>query len=83
MSKYVVSALYKFANLDDYEALRKPLLKVMEDNAVKGTLLLANEGINGTVAGGREGIDTLIAWLRSDPRFEDVETKESYEDIGQ
>ena len=79
MTDIVVSALYKFVTLDDYTALRKPLLKLMEEHHVKGTLLLAKEGINGTIASDRKGIDALLAWLRSDPRFADLETKESYE----
>ncbi|MCF6251324.1 MAG: rhodanese-related sulfurtransferase [Methylococcaceae bacterium] len=79
MTDIVVSALYKFVTLDDYASLRKPLLTRMEENHVKGTLLLAKEGINGTIAGDRKGIDALLTWLRSDPRFADLETKESYE----
>ena len=57
MSHTVVCALYKFVTLDDYEAIREPLTQVMERNHVRGTLLLAREGINGTVSGSREGID--------------------------
>jgi len=79
MTGIVVSALYKFVTLDDYATLRKPLLKLMEEHQLKGTLLLAKEGINGTIAGDRKGIDALLAWLRADPRFADIETKESYE----
>lgn len=79
MSQIVVSALYKFARLDDFELLRKPLLKLMEKHQIKGTLLLAKEGINGTIAGDRKGIDALLAWLRSDPRLADIQSKESYE----
>lgn len=79
MTQFVVSALYKFVTLDDFESIRKPLLNLMEKHHVKGTLLLAKEGINGTIAGDRKGIDSLLAWLRSDPRFADLETKESYE----
>lgn len=74
----VVAALYKFVTLEDYIALREPLLDVMMANGVKGTLLLANEGINGTVSSTRQGIDALLAWLRSDPRLVDVDHKESY-----
>jgi UPF0176 protein len=51
----------------------------MEDNGVKGTLLLANEGINGTVAGSREGIDALLTWLKSDERLADISYKESFD----
>lgn len=79
MTQFVVSALYKFVTLEDFESLRKPLLDLMEQHQVKGTLLLAKEGINGTIAGDRNGIDAVLAWLRSDPRFVDLETKDSYE----
>lgn len=74
----VVAALYKFVTLDDYQALREPLLQCMLDNEVKGTLLLAGEGINGTVSATRAGIDNLLAWLKQDPRFIDIDHKESY-----
>lgn len=80
MSAIVVCALYKFVRLENYQALRAPLLAVMEQNDVKGTLLLAEEGINGTVSGSREGIDTLLAWLKSDSRLTDLEYKESFDD---
>lgn len=79
MSNIVVSALYKFATLEDFKELRSPLLQLMEDHQIKGTLLLAKEGINGTIAGDRKGIDSIIAWLRSDPRLADIQSKESYE----
>ncbi|WP_280541960.1 rhodanese-related sulfurtransferase [Chromohalobacter sp. 11-W] len=74
----VVAALYQFVTLDDYEALREPLLETMRAHDVKGTLLLAQEGINGTVSGTRESIDALLAWLRADPRLAAVDHKESY-----
>lgn len=80
MSQVVVCAMYKFVVLEDFEALREPLRNVMQDNGVRGTLLLAREGINGTVAGSREGIDTLLAWLQSDPRLADIGYKESLDD---
>ena len=81
MSQIVVCALYKFVTLEKYWQLRQPLHRVMEDNGVRGTLLLAVEGINGTVAGSREGIDKVLAWLRSDPRLADIDTKESYTSV--
>ena len=74
----VVAALYKFVTLEDYVALREPLLQAMVDNGIKGTLLIAEEGINGTVSGSREGIDGLMAWLKNDPRMDDIDHKESY-----
>ncbi len=79
MSKIIVSALYKFATLEDFTELKKPLLQLMEDYEVKGTLLLAKEGVNGTIAGDRKGIDAVLNWLRSDSRLAGIESKESYE----
>ena len=76
----VVAALYKFVRLDDFEQLREPLLALMLERDVKGTLLLAGEGINGTIAGPRAGIDTVLGWLREDPRLADLEHKESFHD---
>ncbi|KKJ77366.1 hypothetical protein WH95_06540 [Kiloniella litopenaei] len=80
MSKIVVSALYHFAVLEDFESLREPLHKFMLHHDVKGTLLLAREGINGTVASSQEGIDALHAYIRADERLKNVVTKESYHD---
>lgn len=77
-SNYVVCALYKFVTLEDYEQIKTPLLEIMQNNAVRGTLLLAQEGINGTVAGSRKGIDTLLAWLQSDSRLSPLSYKESF-----
>ena len=79
-SDIVVCALYKFVTLENHEELRAPLLATMQDLQVHGTLLLANEGINGTVAGCRDSIDQLLGWLRQDPRLADIGHKESYTD---
>jgi UPF0176 protein len=76
----VVSALYHFVTLDNYQALRQPLYDFMIENDIKGTLLLAHEGINGTVAGSQRAIEKLHSWLRSDIRLKDLRTKESYDD---
>ena len=78
MSNVVVCAMYKFVTLEDYQELRQPILNVMLENNVRGTLLLANEGINGTVASSREGIDSLLKYLKSDPRLATLDYKESY-----
>jgi UPF0176 protein len=77
MPQIVVCALYKFVTLENYQALRQPIHDVMEKNHVRGTLLLANEGINGTIAGSRHAIDMVITWLKSDPRLAELECKES------
>ena len=76
----VVAAMYRFVTLDNFKELREPLLAFAMEQGVRGTLLLANEGINGTVAGSREAIDALIAYLRADPRLEALDWKESYHD---
>jgi len=74
---YVVAALYQFVALPDYKDLQGKILKVCLDNDIMGTLLLAEEGINGTVAGPRESIDTLLAFLKSDPRLANLGHKEA------
>ena len=63
--QYVTCAMYKFVALPHFESLRAPLLEAMNNNQIFGTLLLAAEGINGTVSGTREGIDNLLAWIMS------------------
>lgn len=75
---YIVAALYKFVSLPDYQTLREPLLDVCRGQKLRGTLLIAEEGINGTVSGSREGLDALLSFLRSDPRLADLEHKESH-----
>ena len=76
----VVAALYKFVTLEDFHAMREPLLDACLAAGTKGTLLLAHEGINGTIAGTREGIDKVLAYLRGDSRLSDLEHKESVDD---
>ena len=76
----VVAAFYQFAPLPDFAALQAPLQKVCDLHGIQGTLLLAAEGVNGTVAGSRAGIDVVLAFLRSDPRLALLEHKESYTD---
>lgn len=77
---YVVAALYKFVRLPDYITLRDTLYDYMVANKVKGTLLLAEEGINGTICGERAGVDAVKAWLDADGRFDGMSYKESLSD---
>jgi UPF0176 protein len=79
-SDVVVCALYKFVRLENFTQLRQPLLKAMEDNGIKGTLLLAAEGINGTVAGSRKAVDSLLNWLAQQPNLDNIVHKESFDD---
>lgn len=77
---YVVAALYKFVRLPDYQQLRDKLYEFMVLHKVKGTLLLAEEGINGTICGSRAGIDAVKGWLDADGRFTGLSYKESFSD---
>ena len=79
---YTVAALYHFAKFGRFAEFKPELEAVCEEAGLKGTLLLASEGINGTVAGSREGIDRLIAFLRAQPEFAGLEYKESYAEKG-
>ena len=72
-----VATFYKFVPLPDYRELQAPLLAYCQQQQLCGTILLAAEGINATVAGTRAGIDAAIVYLRSDPRLADLEVKES------
>ena len=75
---FTVAALYKFTPFADIAALRPPLLKVCLDNQVTGTLLLAAEGINGTIAGRNRAIDAVLAHIRTLPGCSDLEHKVSW-----
>ena len=70
-----VAALYRFAAVPDREGLRARLLAVADAEGVKGTLLVADEGVNGTVAGSRAGLERLVAAVRAEPGFAGTEIK--------
>jgi UPF0176 protein len=74
---YFIAALYKFTRFQDPAALRAGLLQVARSAGIKGTLLLAPEGINGTIAGSRDGLTTVIDHIRTLPGCADLEWKES------
>lgn len=78
MSKIIVAALYQFTSLPDFRELRLQLKTLCDQHKIKGTLLLAEEGINGTVAGSRTAIEALRSFLVT--RFDDLEYKESWAD---
>lgn len=81
MKPIVVSALYKFVTLEAFGALKNPLLRLMQNQGIRGTLLLAKEGINGTVAGSAQAIEALYAWFNQQPGLENISHKESYHDV--
>ena len=70
-----VAALYHFVRFDDHAALREPLAQLCEGDGIKGTLLLAREGINGTVAGSDKGIAGVLEHSRSLPGCGNIEIK--------
>ncbi|MGQ0456086.1 MAG: oxygen-dependent tRNA uridine(34) hydroxylase TrhO [Hyphomicrobium sp.] len=76
----VVCTFYKFVAIADCEALRASLFAVCQANDIRGTILLASEGLNATVSGGAESIARLRAALAGDPRFRDLTTKHSHAD---
>jgi len=75
-----VAAFYRFARLPDPAALREPLLAACRDAGIRGSILLAREGVNGTIAGTRTGIDAAMAHLRGLPGCADLDSKESTAD---
>ncbi|WP_296084396.1 rhodanese-related sulfurtransferase [uncultured Agrobacterium sp.] len=74
---FLVAALYHFARFPRFESVRDPLFKLCQEQGVKGTLLLAAEGINGTIAGTDAGVQTVLSYLRAQPEFASLEHKES------
>lgn len=75
MPDTVVAAFYKFVRLDDYREMREPIYDFCFEIGLFGTILLAEEGINGTMSGSKEGIEALLERLRQDPRLSDLQAK--------
>ncbi len=80
LQPYLTVAFYKFVELTDFADMKAPLLAFCESQHVKGTILLANEGINSTIAGPEAGVRAVLAYLRADPRLAALEHKESWSD---
>ena len=78
LKSVAVCALYKFVSLENYEQMRSPMHEKLVSLNIRGTLLLANEGINGTISGDHDNIKTFITWLSKDPRLADLDYKLSY-----
>ena len=75
---HAICALYKFTRLDDFEDIQKPLRSFLDSLSVKGTLLLAREGINGTISGSKESLENVLHYIQTDERFHGLEYKFSY-----
>jgi UPF0176 protein len=78
VDRIAVSAFYKFVKLPGFAALRAPLLQAAQRHAVRGTILLAPEGINGTIAGSPDGLSAMMGFIRSLPDFAGLESKDSH-----
>lgn len=74
----VVVTFYKFVALPDYAEMQPRLLAECNAQQLRGTILLAKEGINATLAGSQAGIEGILTHLRADPRLTDLEVKESF-----
>lgn len=81
MNTIAIASFYKFIPLDDFEQLREPILLKMRDIGIMGTIILAAEGINGGFAGTREQMDEFYQFMRQDPRFSDLNFKETYDPV--
>jgi len=77
-NKVAIVAIYQFVQIDDLIQLKSLLTEVCLKNEILGTLLIANEGLNGTVAGSISSIDNLLAFLFADPRFKTMNYKKSF-----
>ena len=78
MTYFLTAALYKFVELSDFADLKAPLLACCNDHKIKGTILLAEEGINGTIAGLPQDVYAVLEFLRRDPRLANLTHKESF-----
>lgn len=78
MADLLVATFYKFVRLPDAESVRDHLQVQCEKNGLCGTVLLAEEGINGTLAGPEAGLRSFLSELRRDPRLTDLDVKESW-----
>lgn len=76
----LVAAFYKFVALPDYREIRETLLQRCESLGLLGSILLAAEGVNGTISGPEEGVRALFEYLRGDERLQDLHYKESWTD---
>ena len=77
MDKITVAAFYRFTGLPEFSAYQARLLAAAEAGGVRGTILLAPEGVNGTIAGPRAGVDAVLAHIKTLPGCAELDWKES------
>lgn len=78
MKAIVIATFYRFVTLEDCVRLQRPFKSLCEQHNIQGTVLLAREGINGTIAGNRADVDAVFSWFDTDPRLADLARKESF-----
>ena len=74
-NRFVVAALYKFVEIEDCAALQAELQQLCNTHGIMGTLLVATEGLNGTISGLPDAIKAVTGWLRAHPDFSDIDIK--------
>ena len=74
-NRFVVAALYKFVVIEDCPALQAELKQLCQSHGIMGTLLIATEGLNGTISGTSAAIEAVTRWLRAHPDFSDIDIK--------
>jgi len=72
VTEFLVAAFYKFTTFEDYASMQEPIENCCLKNDVRGIVLLANEGINATIAGPRKGVLAVLEFLRKDPRLSEL-----------
>ncbi|MDG1286628.1 MAG: rhodanese-like domain-containing protein [Rickettsiales bacterium] len=72
-----IATFYRFADFNDFEAWRQPLREMMDQNDVRGTILLAPEGLNSTISGPAQSVQLVLDHLQADTRFADLDVKYS------
>ena len=80
VKEIIIASFYKFVPLIDFEMMREPILNKMHEIGIKGTVILAQEGVNGGFAGSREQMDVFYQFLHSDSRFADLNFKETFDE---
>lgn len=80
VKEIVIASFYKFVSLIDFETMREPMLAQMRAINIKGTIILAAEGINGGFAGTREKMDSFYQFIRNDSRLADLKFKETFDE---
>ena len=76
--EFKFAALYCFNTINNPEKRKQSLLRLCKDNKILGTILLAKEGINGTISGSNENIDKIVQYLRNWKEIDNIEVKYSY-----